>query len=178
MPMTKEQILAEVMALEPKLREELIEDLRQVADEDELTPELRAELRRRVAEMERGEATLVPGEQVMRELRERLGAMNYRFTDDLKKTSGSREVLQTETGVGTMPMTREQIFAEAMSLDPRDRQELADDLLVSLSDAEREAIDAAWLAEARRREEAFARGEMSTSPVDEVIARIQTKSRR
>jgi len=72
MPMTKEQILAEVKALPPAEREELVEDLRQIADDDELAPELLAEIRRRVAEMDRGEATLVPGEQVMRELRERL----------------------------------------------------------------------------------------------------------
>lgn len=78
MPMTKEQILAEAKALDPKAREELIEDLRQVVDDDELTPEQRAELRRRVAELQRGEATLVPGDQVMRELREHLGGRGDR----------------------------------------------------------------------------------------------------
>ncbi len=71
MPMTKEQLLNEAKALEPGQRAELIEDLRQIA-EDELTPALRAELRRRVEAIDRGEVTFIPGEQVMREIRERL----------------------------------------------------------------------------------------------------------
>ena len=71
MAMSREQILAEAKALDPREREELIEDLRQIVDDDELTPEQLAEIRRRVAEMDRGEAVMVPGEQVMRELRER-----------------------------------------------------------------------------------------------------------
>jgi|1186.fasta_scaffold340955_1 putative addiction module component (TIGR02574 family) len=71
MPMTKEQLLDEAKALDPRQRAELIEDLRQITD-DELTPELRAELRRRVAAIDRGEVAFIPGEQVMREIRERL----------------------------------------------------------------------------------------------------------
>jgi putative addiction module component (TIGR02574 family) len=71
MPMTKEQLLDEAKALHPSQRAELIEDLRQITD-DELAPELRAELRRRVAAIDRGEVTFIPGEQVMREIRERL----------------------------------------------------------------------------------------------------------
>lgn len=77
-----------------------------------------------------------------------------------------------------MAMTKEQVRAEAMALDPQDREVLAEELLLSLSETDREQIDAAWLAEARRRERAFARGEMSTSPVDDVIARVQSKARR
>ena len=73
MAMTREQVLAEAMALDPKDREALMEDLRQVAADGELTPEQLAELRRRVDAARRGEATFVPGEQVMQELRERLG---------------------------------------------------------------------------------------------------------
>lgn len=73
MPMTKEQILAEARALDPKSRVELIEDLRQLTGEDEFTPEQMAEMRRRLEALERGEAKLIPGDQVMRELYERLG---------------------------------------------------------------------------------------------------------
>lgn len=72
MPMTRDQILAEAMALDPSEREELIEDLRQTVDDGELTPDQLAELRRRIAAVDNGEATL-PGEQVMNEIRERLG---------------------------------------------------------------------------------------------------------
>jgi putative addiction module component (TIGR02574 family) len=71
--MTKEQILAEAKALDPTTREALIEDLRQVADDSELTPAQMAEITRRLQALERGEAKLVPGDQVMRELYDRFG---------------------------------------------------------------------------------------------------------
>ncbi len=69
---TREQIITEVKSLPPQERAELIEDLRQIANDDELTLEQIAELRRRVAAIDRGEMALVDGEQVMRELFERL----------------------------------------------------------------------------------------------------------
>ena len=72
MPMTKQQILAEVMALAPAERGELVEDLRRAVAGSELTDEQLAELRRRVDVLDRGEATLLPGDQVMRELRDDL----------------------------------------------------------------------------------------------------------
>jgi putative addiction module component (TIGR02574 family) len=71
--MTKDQILAEAMTLHPDERAALAEDLRQTVYDDELTPEQRAELRRRITATDRGEAT-IPGDQVMKELRERLGS--------------------------------------------------------------------------------------------------------
>jgi hypothetical protein len=72
MPMTKEQILAEARSLKQEDREELVEDLRQIVSDDELTPEQHAELRRRIEEVDRGEAELLDGETVMRELFEKL----------------------------------------------------------------------------------------------------------
>ena len=68
MAMTREQILAEANALDPKERAELVEDLRQTAGDDELSHEQRAELRRRLAALDRGETTLIPGDQAMREV--------------------------------------------------------------------------------------------------------------
>lgn len=47
----------------------LLEDLRQSFDADELSPELLAELRRRVDAMDRGEMEMIPSEQVMEDLR-------------------------------------------------------------------------------------------------------------
>jgi putative addiction module component (TIGR02574 family) len=70
--MTKEQLLAEVMKLDPTERNELAEDIRQRSAPD-LTPEQIAEVRRRAAAIDRGDMGTVPGEQVMRELFERLG---------------------------------------------------------------------------------------------------------
>ena len=77
-----------------------------------------------------------------------------------------------------MAMTKEQLLAEAKALEPRDRERLAEELLLSLAESEHDALDAAWLAEARRREEAFARGAMSSSAVEDVIARVQSRARR
>ena len=77
-----------------------------------------------------------------------------------------------------MSMTKDQIIAEAMSLDAKDREEIAEELLISIGDADRAAIDARWLEEARKREEAFARGEITASGVDEAITRVQARARR
>lgn len=72
MPLTKDQILAEARALDPKSLRELIEDLRQLVHEDDFTPEQMAEVRRRLERLDRGDTKLIPGDQVMRDLRERL----------------------------------------------------------------------------------------------------------
>ncbi len=71
--MTKAQIISEVKAMPPGERTELLEDLRQIVDDDELTPEQIAEVRRRAHAVDRGEMRTVPGEQLMSELFERLG---------------------------------------------------------------------------------------------------------
>lgn len=70
--MTKEQLLAEAKALDPAAREQLIVDLLQIGEVDDLSAEQRAELRRRLEAMDRGETTLIPGDQVMRDVRQRL----------------------------------------------------------------------------------------------------------
>lgn len=72
MPMTREQILSEARSLAPSEREELIEDLRQIPEDDEISPEQMAEVRRRIAAVDRGESIPIPGEQVMREIHELL----------------------------------------------------------------------------------------------------------
>jgi len=91
--MTKDQILAEARALDPKQREELIDDLRQIHDDGQLAPEQRAELTRRLAAIDRGEATFVPGEQVMRELRERVRRREAEFERGAMSTSPVDEVV-------------------------------------------------------------------------------------
>ena len=75
-------------------------------------------------------------------------------------------------------MTKEQIVAEAMTLPFDERQKVAEQLMLSLSEAERDRIDAAWLAAAKRRHDAAARGEVKTSPVDEVIDRVLSRARQ
>jgi putative addiction module component (TIGR02574 family) len=75
-------------------------------------------------------------------------------------------------------MTKEQLLAAVMELPPLEREEIAGALFESLGDAKRAEIDAAWLAECDRRDAAYERGELTTSPVDEAIERIRSRVRR
>ncbi|MEA2710809.1 MAG: hypothetical protein QOF78_3410 [Phycisphaerales bacterium] len=68
--MTKEQIISEAMKLDRIERDEIAQELWQRSGGD-LTPEQLAEIRRRIEALDRGEVELIPGDQVMRELRER-----------------------------------------------------------------------------------------------------------
>lgn len=69
-----------------------------------------------------------------------------------------------------MPMTKDQILAEARSLTAEERDRLVEDLL-SLDDVAA-GRDAADLAEARRRDAEFAAGGQQTIPVGDVVARL------
>jgi putative addiction module component (TIGR02574 family) len=71
MAMTKDQILTEAMALEPRERDEVAEALWQCIVPEEFTPGQVAEVRRRIAALDNGEVEPLPGEQVMQELRQR-----------------------------------------------------------------------------------------------------------
>jgi putative addiction module component (TIGR02574 family) len=61
-------------------------------------------------------------------------------------------------------MTKEQVLAEAMALNADERQEVADELLDSLTPAQAAAIDAEWLREAHRRGEEIRKG--AVAPID------------
>jgi hypothetical protein len=76
-----------------------------------------------------------------------------------------------------MALTKEQIRTAAMELDPVEREALAEELMLSVGEGDREAIEAAWLTEAQRRSAAFDRGETGERDVDEVIARIRNGKR-
>ena len=76
-----------------------------------------------------------------------------------------------------MAMTKEQIRSAAMQLDPAERESLAEELLLSVSDAEREEIERAWLEEARRRTAAYKAGLTAGKPVNEVLDRLTRKIR-
>ena len=71
MPMTKDQIINEAMALDPLERDEVAEALWQFASPGELSSDQLAEIRRRITAVDSGEAAPVPGEDVMREFRQR-----------------------------------------------------------------------------------------------------------
>jgi hypothetical protein len=75
-------------------------------------------------------------------------------------------------------MTKEQLLAEAMVLDPEQRGALAEELWLSLDGASRQEIDAAWLDEARKRDAELAAGVAKTSSVDEVLGRLMARGRQ
>jgi hypothetical protein len=77
-----------------------------------------------------------------------------------------------------MTMTKEQIRTAALQLDPADREALAEELLLSIGDADREAVDAAWLAEVARRDADFVAGKTGAKPVAAVIERLLAKARQ
>ncbi len=60
MPLTKQEILAEAKTLNVQEREELIDELCQISDGYELTPEQLEELRRRDEALKRGEMKTYP----------------------------------------------------------------------------------------------------------------------
>jgi putative addiction module component (TIGR02574 family) len=72
MAITREDILAAAKAMTPAERYDLIEDLRQILDDHELTPEQMAEINRRVAASEAGGSKSIPVDQAVAELREKL----------------------------------------------------------------------------------------------------------
>ena len=71
-----------------------------------------------------------------------------------------------------MTITMSPIRTAALALDAMERESLAEELLLSLSQEEQDSIDAAWLAEVHRREAALAAGKTGCKPVGEVIGRI------
>jgi putative addiction module component (TIGR02574 family) len=75
-----------------------------------------------------------------------------------------------------MVMTKDQVKSAAMQLDPIERESLAEELLLSIDQQESAEIDAAWLAEVKRRDAEFIAGRASAKPVDDVINRLLAKS--
>ncbi|MGD0463311.1 MAG: addiction module protein [Tepidisphaeraceae bacterium] len=76
-----------------------------------------------------------------------------------------------------MPLSKEQIKTAALQLDPAEREALAEELLLSISDTERKAVDAAWLEEAKRRDAVFRQRGGTAKRVDEVIGRLKDSIR-
>jgi putative addiction module component (TIGR02574 family) len=77
-----------------------------------------------------------------------------------------------------MPMTKEQILAEAMALEPADRDDLADRLWRSVERANHQSVEEAWAAEADDRIAAHECGDLTARPMDEVVERLRNRPRR
>ncbi len=69
-----------------------------------------------------------------------------------------------------MPMTVDQLAAEALNLPPEARAELAERLALSLDTAELTEIDRRWAAEARRRGDELVSGQVQGIPGEQVFA--------
>lgn len=66
-------------------------------------------------------------------------------------------------------------MTEALKLDPEDRIEVAQQLLASLDNLSEGEIEALWLAEAERRDEALDKGELKSIPAEEVFANLRSR---
>ena len=72
-----------------------------------------------------------------------------------------------------MPLTIEQLAAEASALSSEDRALLADKLVASLESAETSRIDELWATEARRRLAEVRSGQVKTIPGEEALAQVR-----
>jgi putative addiction module component (TIGR02574 family) len=70
--MTRDEILAAVKAMTPAERYDLIEDIRQILDDVEVSPEWMAEIKRRLDESEQHPEQSRPADEVVEELRQKL----------------------------------------------------------------------------------------------------------
>ena len=72
-----------------------------------------------------------------------------------------------------MPMTMEQLAAEALALPSEERALLADRLAESLDAVEANHIDRLWTAEAKRRRDEVWAGVVRTIPGGEALAQVR-----
>jgi putative addiction module component (TIGR02574 family) len=72
-----------------------------------------------------------------------------------------------------MPMTIEQLAAEALALPSEERALLADRIVESLDAAEANRIDQLWMAEAKRRRDEIRQGLVKTISGEEALARVR-----
>jgi putative addiction module component (TIGR02574 family) len=70
----------------------------------------------------------------------------------------------------------EAVFTAALALPPETRATLAERLLDSLKEEGQSEIDAAWAEEARKRLEAFDRGELKGVPAEEVMKSLRIRN--
>jgi putative addiction module component (TIGR02574 family) len=72
-----------------------------------------------------------------------------------------------------MPLTLDQLAAEAMHLPPASRAELAEKLFESLDLPERDEIQTLWAGEAIRRRDEVRSGRVTPVPGEEVVAEVR-----
>jgi putative addiction module component (TIGR02574 family) len=70
------------------------------------------------------------------------------------------------------------VISDALSLPPRSRAKLAEQLLESLDDPKQREIDRVWADEAEDRIDAYERGELKAIPGQEVFRRLKPRKKR
>jgi putative addiction module component (TIGR02574 family) len=70
------------------------------------------------------------------------------------------------------------VISDALSLPPRSRAKLAEQLLESLDDPKQGEIDRLWADEAEERIDAYERGELKAIPGQEVFRRLEPRKKR
>ena len=76
-----------------------------------------------------------------------------------------------------MPMTKDQILREVMSLEPPERERVAEAFWQILEGLTLPEIESAWAKEAADRARAVDRGEMGTIPGDQVFSDVRRRLR-
>ena len=69
----------------------------------------------------------------------------------------------------------EQILQSALSLDPDDRIEIAESLLLSLDEKRAAEVEKIWAEEIQRRIDQIDRGEVTLIPADEVMREMRER---
>jgi putative addiction module component (TIGR02574 family) len=67
------------------------------------------------------------------------------------------------------------VVSDALSLPPRSKAKLADQLLESLDDPKQKEIDRLWADEVEDRIDAYERGELRAIPGQEVFRRLKSR---
>jgi putative addiction module component (TIGR02574 family) len=70
------------------------------------------------------------------------------------------------------------VVSDALSLPPRSRAKLAEQLLESLDDPKQKEIDRLWADEVEDRIDAYERGELKAIPGQEVLRRLTPRKKR
>ena len=70
------------------------------------------------------------------------------------------------------------VISDALSLPPRSRAKLAEQLLESLDDPKQKEIDRLWADEVENRIDAYEKGELKAIPGEEVFRRMKPRKKR
>ena len=77
-----------------------------------------------------------------------------------------------------MIRNRAKVVSDTLSLPPRSRANLAEQLLESLDDPKQKEIDRLWADEVEDRIDAYERGELRAIPGPEVFRRLKPRKKR